>query len=148
MMDDASCLFLALLRSHCLNVAMNVVSISFGNLPPYSIDFLHDRIAVLRFAADMLGNIDVTRRRNGLPPLARESLFDGNMRQRRSAAVQVAPERRLAIDLQSLFRLFHGFSARGHIAPKHRIFYTISFFGVKGRADKKTFRGLPPWFLC
>ena len=25
--------------------------------------------------------------------------------------------------------------AQGHIAPKHRIFYTISFWGVKGRAE-------------
>ena len=53
----------------------------------------------------------------------------------RSAAVQVAPERRLAIDLQFLFRLFHGFSARGTLTPSTEYFTLSPFLVSRGRAD-------------
>ncbi len=71
-----------------------------------------------------------------LPPLASKSLLDGDMRQRRSAAVQVTPERRLAIDLQSLFRLFHDFSARGHNTPNAELFTRYFFYLSRCAADK------------
>ena len=57
---------------------------------------------------------DIARWRDFLPPLKRRSLLDGDMLQRGLATVQVTPERRLAIDLQSLSCFVH----RRHSPPK------------------------------
>ena len=75
----------------------------------------------------MLRNVDFARRRDVLPPLTRKSLLHGNMGQWRSAAVQVAPKRRLAIDFQSLFRFFHNpLPFQGIATPRKNIaYYTI-----------------------
>ena len=94
------------------------------------------RIAVCRFAIDMLRNVDFTRWSDVLPPLTRKSLLYCNMLQRRHAAIQVAPERRLAIDLQFFLFCFHVLSFKDTM-PLYGAYYTKISLRCGGRFSKK-----------
>ena len=69
-----------------------------SHTPPTSPSKIY--VPFLRFVFHILRHKNVTQRGNLLPPKKRGGLLDGYVPQSRPAAVQITPERRLAIDFQ------------------------------------------------